>query len=218
MAKVLIFSVYFVLVSPFHFFTRPLVYRKNLWTNSFAFELYRSKLAQHLRGIMLRWKDVLFKAVLSFFPAVDPLSCRLLLSGWLAVRKSTADDSARIRNSKRYLATSVFFVYPSVYSSQCLFYTFFFFFFNFLPPPHRPFSRFSVEVAKCDAKSTRLTSTDSSFSINGKGEIKAVSFVPVSESGRTFSVRAQDSSGLNSEMEVHLVRTAALEEQVELLK
>lgn len=40
----------------------------------------------------------------------------------------------------------------------------------------------------------------------------------MSESGRTFSVRAQDGSGLSSEMEVHLVRLAALEEQVELLK
>lgn len=54
---------------------------------------------------MLRESDVLFKVVLCFFPAVDPLSYRLLLFGRLAVRESTADDSARIPSSKRYLTT-----------------------------------------------------------------------------------------------------------------
>nr|XP_046264009.1 desmocollin 2 like [Scatophagus argus] len=65
-----------------------------------------------------------------------------------------------------------------------------------------------VEVADCDTKSLHLTLTDPSFIIKSNGEIVALTSVSVATSGRTFSVRARDSSGLDSEMEVHLVRSA----------
>ncbi|XP_074507504.1 desmocollin 2-like protein [Sebastes fasciatus] len=58
----------------------------------------------------------------------------------------------------------------------------------------------------CDAKSTRFTLSDKSFTISSNGVIEAVADVEVDAGeGRTFSVRAQDSSGLESEMVVHLV-------------
>lgn len=47
------------------------------------------------------------------------------------------------------------------------------------------------------------------------GVVEAVSAVKVSPQGRTFSVSARDSGGLKAEMEVHLVRSALLVEQVQ---
>lgn len=58
---------------------------------------------------------------------------------------------------------------------------------------------------------------DPSFRIKSNGEIVSSTVVPVSTQGRTFSVRAQDSSGLESEMEVHLVRITELGKKVRLL-
>lgn len=59
-----------------------------------------------------------------------------------------------------------------------------------------------------------LTLTDPSFTIKSNGEIVTSTIVPVSTKGRTFSVVAQDNSGLKSEMEVHLVRSTMLEKEV----
>ncbi|GAA6234746.1 desmocollin-2 [Lates japonicus] len=63
----------------------------------------------------------------------------------------------------------------------------------------------TVNVADCDVKSLHLTLTDQSFSINTNGEIVALTRVYVPARGRTFSVLAQDDSGPENEMEVHLV-------------
>ncbi|KAM9349583.1 desmocollin 2-like protein [Symphorus nematophorus] len=71
----------------------------------------------------------------------------------------------------------------------------------------------TVEVADCDTKSTQLTLNDSSFTINSKGEIDALTFVPVTTRERTFSVLAQDSNGLKREMEVHLIRSEMQENE-----
>lgn len=78
-------------------------------------------------------------------------------------------------------------------------------------------SRFlSVNVAGCDTRS-HLTLSDSSFTIKDNGEIVALTAVSVATSGRTFSVWAQDNSGLQSEMEVHLFRSTVRETEVRLL-
>lgn len=61
-----------------------------------------------------------------------------------------------------------------------------------------------VDLSLCDTKSTHLTLTDDSFTVTPRGEIVAARPVYVSASGRTFSVFAEDSGGLGSEMEVHL--------------
>ncbi|KAG8014181.1 Desmocollin-2, partial [Nibea albiflora] len=63
----------------------------------------------------------------------------------------------------------------------------------------------------CDTSSTHLTLSDSSFIIKPDGEILALTAVSVATSGRTFSVWARDNSGLQSEMEVHLFRSAVRE-------
>ncbi|XP_035771224.1 desmocollin-1-like [Neolamprologus brichardi] len=76
-----------------------------------------------------------------------------------------------------------------------------------LRPGHRVAK---VETVGCDAKSTRLTVKDPSFTIKSNGEIVALTYVSVGERGRTFSVCAQDNSGLESKMEVHLVRSTML--------
>ncbi|XP_027876260.1 desmocollin 2-like protein [Xiphophorus couchianus] len=62
-----------------------------------------------------------------------------------------------------------------------------------------------VEAVGCDPKTLRLTVEDPSFTIQSNGAIVALSPVSVATRGRTFSVRAQDNSGPESEMEVHLV-------------
>ncbi|XP_010742116.3 desmocollin 2-like protein [Larimichthys crocea] len=67
-----------------------------------------------------------------------------------------------------------------------------------------------VNVAGCDTRS-HLTLSDSSFTIKDNGEIVALTAVSVATSGRTFSVWAQDNSGLQSEMEVHLFRSTVRE-------
>lgn len=64
-----------------------------------------------------------------------------------------------------------------------------------------------VEVAECDTKSLHFTLRDPSFTILNNGSVVAVSPVKVPARGRTFSVMAQDNSGLESEMEVHLVHS-----------
>lgn len=64
-----------------------------------------------------------------------------------------------------------------------------------------------VETVGCDAKSTQLTVKDPSFTINSNGAVVALTSVSVAESGRTFFVCAQDNSGPESKMEVHLVRS-----------
>lgn len=73
-------------------------------------------------------------------------------------------------------------------------------------PPYLPLSPLAVEIADCEIQSVHLSLTDPSFRIKSNGEIVSSTVVLVSTQGRTFSVRAQDSSGLESEMEVHLVR------------
>ncbi|XP_035527138.1 desmocollin 2 like isoform X2 [Morone saxatilis] len=68
-----------------------------------------------------------------------------------------------------------------------------------------------TRVADCDTKSMHLTSKDPSFIVEPNGEIVALTAVSVASTGRTFSVWAQDNSGLGSEMEVHLVRSTVQE-------
>lgn len=74
---------------------------------------------------------------------------------------------------------------------------------------------FPVEVAECDTKSLHFTLRDPSFTILNNGSVVAVSPVKVPARGRTFSVMAQDNSGLESEMEVHLVHST-IEREVRL--
>ncbi|XP_005721448.1 desmocollin-2-like [Pundamilia nyererei] len=67
-----------------------------------------------------------------------------------------------------------------------------------------------VETVGCDAKSTLLTVKDPSFTINSNGAVVALTSVSVAERGRTFFVCAQDNSGPESKMKVHLVRSTML--------
>ncbi|XP_037313109.2 desmocollin 2-like protein isoform X1 [Pungitius pungitius] len=71
----------------------------------------------------------------------------------------------------------------------------------------------TVQFSHCDTKSTRLTSSDPSFTVTSSGVIETSESVSVSPAGRTFSVRARDSSGPESEMVVHLVHRAASKKQ-----
>ncbi|XP_026016952.1 desmocollin-2-like isoform X1 [Astatotilapia calliptera] len=64
-----------------------------------------------------------------------------------------------------------------------------------------------VETVGCDAKSVQLTVKDPSLTIKSNGAVVALTSVSVGEGGRTFSVSAQDNSGLERKMEVHLVRS-----------
>uniref|UniRef100_A0A8C4HPT7 Desmocollin 1 n=1 Tax=Dicentrarchus labrax TaxID=13489 RepID=A0A8C4HPT7_DICLA len=68
-----------------------------------------------------------------------------------------------------------------------------------------------TRVTDCDSNSVHLTSKDPSFTVEPNGEIVALTAVSVATTGRTFSVWAQDNSGLGSEMEVHLVRSTVQE-------
>lgn len=68
----------------------------------------------------------------------------------------------------------------------------------------------------CDSKSLHFTSRDPSFTVNGDGAVVAVSPVSVAGRGRTFSVWAQDNSGPESEMEVHLVHSTIHERKIEV--
>ncbi|XP_053186579.1 desmocollin 2-like protein isoform X1 [Scomber japonicus] len=72
-----------------------------------------------------------------------------------------------------------------------------------------------VAVADCDTKSLHFISRDPSFTVSGDGAVVAVSPVSVAARGRTFSVWAQDNSGPESEMEVHLVHSTMHERQRE---
>ncbi|KAK9539279.1 hypothetical protein VZT92_004395 [Zoarces viviparus] len=65
----------------------------------------------------------------------------------------------------------------------------------------------TVEFSDCDTDSMRLTSSDPSFTVSSSGVIETVTSVSVAAAGRTFSVRAQDNSGPDSEMFVHLVHS-----------
>ncbi|XP_039863478.1 desmocollin-2-like isoform X5 [Simochromis diagramma] len=64
-----------------------------------------------------------------------------------------------------------------------------------------------VETVGCDAKSVQLTVKDPSFTIKSDGAVVALTSVSVGEGGRIFSVSAQDKSGRERKMEVHLVRS-----------
>ncbi|TNN61086.1 Desmocollin-3 [Liparis tanakae] len=63
----------------------------------------------------------------------------------------------------------------------------------------------TVPLARCDLGSTRLSSSDPSFTVSSSGVIRTETTVSVSSVGRTFSVWARDGSGPGSEMVVHLV-------------
>lgn len=80
------------------------------------------------------------------------------------------------------------------------------------------FIYFLVEAVGCDPKTLRLTVEDPSFMIQSNGVIVALSPVSVATRGRTFSVRAQDNSGPESEMEVHLVCSTKQETNVRKLQ
>ncbi|XP_026016950.1 desmocollin-3-like isoform X1 [Astatotilapia calliptera] len=67
-----------------------------------------------------------------------------------------------------------------------------------------------VETVGCDAKSVQLTVKDPSFTIKSDGAVVALKSVSVGEGGRIFSVSAQDKSGRERKMEVHLVRSTNL--------
>uniref|UniRef100_A0A3Q0SDK9 Desmocollin 2 like n=1 Tax=Amphilophus citrinellus TaxID=61819 RepID=A0A3Q0SDK9_AMPCI len=75
-----------------------------------------------------------------------------------------------------------------------------------------------VETVGCDAKSTQLSVKDPSFTIKTDGTIVTLAFVSVAERGRTFSVWAQDNSGPESEMEVHLVHRTMQSKHVRQLR
>lgn len=78
--------------------------------------------------------------------------------------------------------------------------------FLFLTPPSVPFPLplTTVEV-DCDTDSMLFTVSDPSFAVREGGQIVAVAPVPLEKQGRTFSVRAQDGRGLQSQMEVRLI-------------
>lgn len=86
----------------------------------------------------------------------------------------------------------------------------------FLTFPILSFSRFPVDIAHCDTKSTQLTVKDPSFSVKSNGAIITLTPVSVETAGRTFSVRAQDRGGPESEMEVHLLRSAMQKRDVRI--
>ncbi|XP_068594148.1 desmocollin 2-like protein [Cebidichthys violaceus] len=65
----------------------------------------------------------------------------------------------------------------------------------------------TVKVSDCDIESMRLTSSDPSFTVRSSGVIETVTLVSVAAAGRTFSVLAQDNSGPDREMVVHLVHS-----------
>uniref|UniRef100_A0A665VP38 Desmocollin-2-like n=1 Tax=Echeneis naucrates TaxID=173247 RepID=A0A665VP38_ECHNA len=65
-------------------------------------------------------------------------------------------------------------------------------------------SLLSVQLSKCDYDSVHFTTTDTSFSVQPNGVIVAVSPVSMAAGGRTFSLRARDDRGPETEMEVHL--------------
>ncbi|XP_005462190.1 desmocollin-3-like [Oreochromis niloticus] len=67
-----------------------------------------------------------------------------------------------------------------------------------------------VETVGCDAKSVQLTVKDPRFTIKSNGAVVASTSVSVGERGRIFSVCAQDKSGRERKMEVHLVRSTML--------
>ncbi|CAI5660272.1 unnamed protein product [Oreochromis niloticus] len=66
-----------------------------------------------------------------------------------------------------------------------------------------------VETFGCDAKSVQLTVKDPNFKIKSNGAVVALTFVSVAEKG-IFSVFAQDNSGWERKMEVHLVCSTML--------
>ncbi|XP_063318589.1 desmocollin 2-like protein [Pelmatolapia mariae] len=74
-----------------------------------------------------------------------------------------------------------------------------------------------VEAVSCDAKSMQLIVKDPSFTINSNGAVVALTSVSVAERGRTFSLCAQDNSGPESKMEVHLVPSTMLKKHVRQL-
>ncbi|KAM8849428.1 desmocollin 2-like protein [Spinachia spinachia] len=86
--------------------------------------------------------------------------------------------------------------------------------FVIVPNELRPGSLITtVQVAHCDTESTRLTSSDPSFTVTSSGVVETSEAVSVSAAGRTFSVRARDGSGPGSEMVVHLVHRATSKKQ-----
>ncbi|XP_068427691.1 desmocollin 2-like protein [Clinocottus analis] len=66
----------------------------------------------------------------------------------------------------------------------------------------------TVKLSNCDLKSTRLSSSDPSFTVTSNGVVETVEHVSVAAAGRTFSVRVRDNSGAESEMVVHLVHSS----------
>ncbi|XP_076601403.1 desmocollin 2-like protein [Chaetodon auriga] len=69
-----------------------------------------------------------------------------------------------------------------------------------------PAGRQVIKVIGC--KSVRLVVSDPLFMVERTGEVVALTPVQVAADGRTFSVRAVGESGVEGEMEVHLVRSA----------
>ncbi|KAM7400568.1 hypothetical protein PAMA_004989 [Pampus argenteus] len=70
-----------------------------------------------------------------------------------------------------------------------------------------------VEFAGCDTKSLHFTVNDPSFSVSSNGAVVAARPVTVATRGQTFSVWAQDNSGPESEMEVHLIHNTMQERE-----
>ncbi|XP_070775800.1 desmocollin 2-like protein [Enoplosus armatus] len=70
-----------------------------------------------------------------------------------------------------------------------------------------------IKVADCDTRSTTLTLNDPSFTVKSNGAIESLTLVSVPTGGRTFSVFAQDNSGPESEMVVHLVHSTMQERE-----
>ncbi|KAM7379388.1 hypothetical protein PAMP_004944 [Pampus punctatissimus] len=72
-----------------------------------------------------------------------------------------------------------------------------------------------VEFSGCDTKSLHFTVRDPSFTVMSNGLVVAARPVTVATTGRTFSVWAQDNTGPESEMEVHLVHNTMQERERE---
>lgn len=76
----------------------------------------------------------------------------------------------------------------------------------------------TVEVADCDTKSLHLIVNDPDFTIQSNGDLVAVTSVYVRADGRTFSVVAQDITGSQSEMEIHLYHSSVQKRNENLLR
>lgn len=75
-----------------------------------------------------------------------------------------------------------------------------------------------VDLTDCYYEQFHLISKDPSFTVRSDGAIVAVAEVSVTTRGRTFSVLAEDNTGRESELEVHLAIAPQKKERTGILK